>query len=768
MRTLFLLRGTPASGKSTWVKENNLSQYTLSADQVRLQIQSPVLNLDGDFIITQKNDGVVWNTLFSLLEKRMERGEFVVVDATHYRTELIQRYKDLIKKYRYRAYIIDFTNVPLNICLERNRQRDKFKRVPDGVIEKMYAVFEAEKDGVFKEISNKYKVLPYDKALDILQEDLLYDLNDKFSKVVVFGDVHGCYEPLKQYFDENPIQDDVEYIFTGDYIDRGIQNKEVLNFIYDNLKRPNFMFLEGNHELHLRKWCSENYKEVSLTDEEKKIIKKVMDKNALKNIYDNNIRSTEFKNNTIPQIQDMDKGVLRQVCRKFAQFTYFKLGNKKYFVSHGGLPCVPNLFISAEEMIRGVGKYEELDNIYESWEKNTDEDTFQIHAHRNIFDLPIVNECRCINLCDAPELGKNLRVVEIDKSGNFKPIYIKNEVYNKECKKVDEKVNKIQTKTDNKFLQNLNESKWVQKKALSNGIVSYNFTRDAFYKQHWDEITCKARGLFVDKDSEQVVALGYNKFFSWGQGEEYSSNALKHNLKFPVKAYRKENGFLALITYLHKTGELMFCSKSTNSGEYVEYIKDTFYNTLDKNQQDFITEYCKENNCTMIFECIRPVEDPHIIRYCENKLILLDIVSNSFEPQFVDYNDMKEMCVKHDIPCKYLEWTFTDFDELHKFKKEVVDEWGYTHEGYVLEDADGFKVKLKSRYYTFWKKWRGVKESMQKGNNIKRVFTDKNDVLVYKILSSYTQDELKQKSIIDISDDFYREYINIVDKYDIV
>lgn len=515
MRTLFLLRGTPASGKSTWVKENNLSQYTLSADQVRLQIQSPVLNLDGDFIITQKNDGIVWSTLFSLLEKRMERGEFVVVDATHYRTELIQRYKDLIKKYRYRAYIIDFTNVPLDTCLERNRQRDKFKRVPDGVIEKMYAVFEAEKDGVFKEVSNKYKVLPYDKALDILQEDLLYDLNDKFSKVVVFGDVHGCYEPLKQYFDENPIQDDVEYIFTGDYIDRGIQNKEVLNFIYDNLKRPNFMFLEGNHELHLRKWCSENYKEVSLTDEEKKIIKKVMGKNALKNIYDNNIRSTEFKNNTIPQIQDMDKGVLRQVCRKFAQFTYFKLGNKKYFVSHGGLPCVPNLFISAEEMIRGVGKYEELDNIYESWQKNTDKDTFQIHAHRNIFDLPIVNECRCINLCDAPELGKNLRVVEIDKSGNFKPIYIKNEVYNKECKKVEEKVNKIQTKTDNKFLQNLNESKWVQKKALSDGIVSYNFTRDAFYKQHWDEITCKARGLFVDKDSEQVVARGYDKFFSW-------------------------------------------------------------------------------------------------------------------------------------------------------------------------------------------------------------------------------------------------------------
>ena len=31
MRTLLLLRGIQASGKSTWIKENNLEPYTLSA-----------------------------------------------------------------------------------------------------------------------------------------------------------------------------------------------------------------------------------------------------------------------------------------------------------------------------------------------------------------------------------------------------------------------------------------------------------------------------------------------------------------------------------------------------------------------------------------------------------------------------------------------------------------------------------------------------------------------------------------------------------------
>lgn len=35
MRTLVLLRGIPASGKSTWIKENKLEAYTLSSDHIR-------------------------------------------------------------------------------------------------------------------------------------------------------------------------------------------------------------------------------------------------------------------------------------------------------------------------------------------------------------------------------------------------------------------------------------------------------------------------------------------------------------------------------------------------------------------------------------------------------------------------------------------------------------------------------------------------------------------------------------------------------------
>lgn len=41
MRTLLLLRGAPGSGKSTWIKENKLEQYTLEADLFRNLISNP-------------------------------------------------------------------------------------------------------------------------------------------------------------------------------------------------------------------------------------------------------------------------------------------------------------------------------------------------------------------------------------------------------------------------------------------------------------------------------------------------------------------------------------------------------------------------------------------------------------------------------------------------------------------------------------------------------------------------------------------------------
>lgn len=53
MRTLLLMRGAPGSGKSTWIRNHNLEQYTLSPDTLRTMCSSLELQPAGEFKVSQ-------------------------------------------------------------------------------------------------------------------------------------------------------------------------------------------------------------------------------------------------------------------------------------------------------------------------------------------------------------------------------------------------------------------------------------------------------------------------------------------------------------------------------------------------------------------------------------------------------------------------------------------------------------------------------------------------------------------------------------------
>lgn len=53
--------------------------------------------------------------------------------------------------------------------------------------------------------------------------------------IYAIGDIHGCFEKLEQLFKIITLEEDDEIIFLGDYIDRGPDSKEVIDFII-NLK----------------------------------------------------------------------------------------------------------------------------------------------------------------------------------------------------------------------------------------------------------------------------------------------------------------------------------------------------------------------------------------------------------------------------------------------------------------------------------------------------------------------------------------------------
>lgn len=68
--------------------------------------------------------------------------------------------------------------------------------------------------------------------------------------VIVCGDIHGQYSDLLRIFDKTGFPPETNFLFLGDYVDRGRQNIETISLMFCyKIKYPeNFIMLRGNHE----------------------------------------------------------------------------------------------------------------------------------------------------------------------------------------------------------------------------------------------------------------------------------------------------------------------------------------------------------------------------------------------------------------------------------------------------------------------------------------------------------------------------------------
>lgn len=748
MRTILILRGAPGSGKSTFVEKNGLQAYTLSSDNIRLLYQSPVLTASGKSAISQQNDDEVWELLLQLAERRMRKGEFLCIDATHYKSSLLDPYKKLISKYRYRAFVVDFTHVPLETVLKRNMARPAFKQVPESVIHKMYEVFNKD-----REVISRFKVISPEEAEQKLDESLLFDYNN-YNRIVAFGDIHGCFEPVKAYFDKYPFDKNTAYIFLGDYIDRGLQNKETLEFLMNLVEHKNVMLLEGNHEHWLRLYAHSDTATEPIPKQHTEILAQYLSKSAVNKIAKNSkIRSREFLQYTLPQISSIPKKALKKFCDRFSQMAYVSFGNKKYFFCHGAIPIIPDLFVNTEELIHGVGKYDDIQDIYAAWNQNTPNDTVLVHGHRNSFKIPAVQN-RAYNLCSKIESGAPLRILTIDKDGTESVEEFANPLFDPRFDVNKQSEDKPRTDPQT-LIDQLNNSELIIKKELEDNIVAYNFSRRAFYNRNWNGLTCKARGLFVDVSDNSVAARSYDKFFNWDEVQSTKTETLASSLKFPVYAFRKENGFLAMLSFDKNNDCIRFCSKSNTSGPFVDYIKNIFHK-LPPAVKRATGHYLKNNNVTMVFECVDTTNDPHIISYDSDHLFLLDVIDNSFETKRMPYQDIFALAASLGLESKVLDTVFFSMDELYAFKKHQESPDSVRYEGWVLEDSNGFMLKLKTHYYKFWKAMRSLKHQIQNNQKLTKTFASADEIKVYNYMRAlHDENKLADMSIIDIQKLFH-------------
>lgn len=686
MRVLLLLRGSAGCGKSTWIEQNGLKPYTLSADDIRLLCQSPLMQVDGTVGISQANDNVTWKTLFTLLEVRMQKGEFTVIDATNSKTSEMNRYKEMCNTYRYRIYCVDFTDIPIEEVKRRNANREPLKRVPDEVIDKMYSRFKTQK------IPSGIKVIKPDELDTIWMK--MFDFSE-YKKIHHIGDIHGCNTALQKYLSDNGgIKDDEMYIFTGDYVDRGLENAEVVKFLISISDRKNVLMLEGNHERWL--WLYAN---------------------------DCTGQSKEFELITRPALEEarIDKKDIRQLYRKLGQCAYYKYGDNIYLVTHAGLSTMPdNLsYVATEQMINGVGNYNDFEKIAETFINTTPDNVYQIHGHRNTKALPVKVNDRVYNLEGRVEFGGCLRCVQVDKDG-IHTIEVENEVF-----KTPE-MRSEQTVTSSSVADTiiaLRSNKYIQEKKFGN-ISSFNFTNKAFYDKVWDEQTTKARGLYIDTKKGKVAARAYDKFFNINERPETKFDMLQYKFQFPVTAYVKENGFLGIVSYNEYEDDLFIASKSTIDSQFAQWFKEMIYSKISSDNIGKMKQFIKENDVSFVFECVDMKNDPHIIEYPESELFLLDIVKNDMNFEKFEYEAMVDIANQFGITPKekaieiatwqdFFDWYYDILEEDYEYNGRKI-------EGFVIEDSVGYMTKLKLTYYNFWKFMRSISHEAIKNGYIKK------------------------------------------------
>ncbi len=117
--------GLPGSGKTTWFGRRGITP--LSSDLLR--------NILFDDVEEQRYQGLVFSTLRSLLRARLiAKMPMNYVDATNLSTHERRQWIKMAQSFGYEVQAV-FFDVPLEVCLERNRQRDR--SVSEDIMRKM-------------------------------------------------------------------------------------------------------------------------------------------------------------------------------------------------------------------------------------------------------------------------------------------------------------------------------------------------------------------------------------------------------------------------------------------------------------------------------------------------------------------------------------------------------------------------------------------------------------------------------------------------------
>jgi predicted kinase len=289
-----MTKGLPASGKTTWAKEQLTKGRIkrINKDDLRAMLDN------GQW--SKQNEGFVIHARDRLIDQALNDGWDVIVDDTNLAPQHEKRLREIAAgQYGVEARfeIKDFTDVSLSTCLKRDSERAN--SVGEKVIKTMYNSYLKQKSHVAQYSTVPYKEgfpyclivdidgtlahmngrSPYDYTMvhtDIVDENVRdvvrrYTVRDPQEEIpdtyiiVVSGREDNCQLETKRWLFENGIPYDEIYMRkTGDMRDDRIVKKE----IYEEFIKPryNVRFVLDDRDRVVKMWREEGLKVLQVAE----------------------------------------------------------------------------------------------------------------------------------------------------------------------------------------------------------------------------------------------------------------------------------------------------------------------------------------------------------------------------------------------------------------------------------------------------------------------------------------------------------------------
>lgn len=210
MSKLYITRGIPGSGKTTWASEK-LKEVGLPGamvterDMLRQELGFVPLGAKG--IGTHEDEKQVSKVQHERVRAALKMGLTVIVSDTNLRDKVLRELIGIAEDEGAEVHVKDFRDVPLDVCKERNNLRGENK-VPDHVMDNMHQKFVEGRD---------LSIIP--EAFKLEKTKFDFDSVEKYSAPVLgtptyLVDVDGSlasHEGIRSPYDVTKYREDLPY-----------------------------------------------------------------------------------------------------------------------------------------------------------------------------------------------------------------------------------------------------------------------------------------------------------------------------------------------------------------------------------------------------------------------------------------------------------------------------------------------------------------------------------------------------------------------------